>query len=74
MLPASGWPSQTVAINGTSSHLGASLCGVDELQADRWLFVAYDQLNEALFEPAKPHEGTLGLVFVESMEKASRRP
>ena len=74
MLSASDWPSQTVAINGTSSHLGASLSVVNDLQADRWLFVAYDQLNEALFEPAKPHEGTLGLVFVESMEKAARRP
>ena len=74
MLPASEWPAQTVTLNGTSSHLGAGLSGVHELHADRWLFVAYDQLNEALFEPAQPHEGTLGLVFVESTEKASRRP
>jgi len=71
MLPRSGWPSQTVALNGTASLFGSKLPNVDERSADRWLFVAYDQLNNALFEPAQPHEGTLGLVFIESMEKAN---
>lgn len=74
MLPRSGWPSQTVALNGTDSPFGSKLSNVDERSADRWLFVAYDQLNDALFEPAQPHDGTLGLVFIESMEKAQRRP
>ena len=40
----------------------------------RWIFVPYDQLNDQIGALAKHDPAELGVVLVESKEKASRRP
>ena len=40
----------------------------------RWLYVPYDQLTDKLGPLAREDPGTLGIVLVESADKAARRP
>ncbi len=40
----------------------------------RWIYVAYDQLSEALGPLVRTPPSELGIVLIESREKASRRP
>lgn len=42
--------------------------------ARRWLFVPYDQLHDGIGPLAKEPPGELGIVLVESRQKAARRP
>lgn len=74
MLPVDAWPSRTVALNGRPGPLGEALGPVPTKPENSWIFVAYDQLNEALLTSINEAHGPLGLVFIESSEKASRRP
>lgn len=74
MLPKRSWPTRTVALNGRQGPLGQSL-GPEPSPSDiPWLFVAYDQLNESLLTSVTNRLGKVGLIFVESKEKAERRP
>lgn len=74
MLPMAEWPSRTVALNGRSGALGSALGPAPTAPVTSWIFVAYDQLNEALFQVLDRNEQSAGLIFIESSSKAGRRP
>jgi len=66
-------PSGTVLASELTGAFGAALQTPTLEDVDRWVWLAYDQLNLA-FLKALETEQRLGVVLIESVEKAHRRP
>jgi deoxyribodipyrimidine photolyase-related protein len=66
-------PPNTVLASERSGAFGQALSTPRLGDVDRWVWLAYDQLNVAFLE-ALETEGRLGVVLIESVAKAQRRP
>lgn len=71
--PLPEFPSGTVIASGLTGSFGAALPPPVLENVDRWVWLAYDQLNLAFLEALETEE-RLGVVLIESVEKARRRP
>ncbi len=72
---ATGWslPPGTVLASGMNGPFGSALDEVGPTDAERWVWLAYDQQNSAFLD-ALEHGPRRGVVLIESTIKAQQQP